>query len=227
MTLYNLSMCIVQLTHPFLLSSSLDPTLSPRPHSAEIQSDNVPSTDIRDRPSLVLQTPSKSFRHCSPRAMWGVLWDVKSISGIFKSSYGEKLFLHKCKLEWLKISSKQIWLDGNVFFCSRELKAYDCCMFTEVHERAGEPVLGSQRHIRGWLGGLGQTRHRTSITRRQIRIHLLTWCGYIIYFARKTWLRISLRSTIRWCCSGRFEANPEPTLYFLRLILIRTFYSAI
>ncbi len=37
----------------------------------------------------------------------------KSMSGIFESSYGEKLFLHIYKLEWFK--SKQIWVDGNVF----------------------------------------------------------------------------------------------------------------
>ncbi len=65
----------------------------------------------------VLQTPSKSFRHCSStRVMWGMLWEVKSIWGIFKSSYGEKLFLHICKLEWFK--SKQTWVDGNIFICS-------------------------------------------------------------------------------------------------------------
>jgi hypothetical protein len=35
----------------------------------------------RDRPSfLVLQTLSKSFRHCSlPRVMCGVFWEVKSM----------------------------------------------------------------------------------------------------------------------------------------------------
>ncbi len=48
---------------------------------------------------LPLQTPSKSFRHCSlPRVMRGVLWEVKSMSGTFKSSYGGKLFLHKCNI---------------------------------------------------------------------------------------------------------------------------------
>ncbi len=44
---------------------------------------------------LVLQTPGKSFRHCSlPRGMWGVLSQVNSMSGILKSSYVGKLFLH-------------------------------------------------------------------------------------------------------------------------------------
>ena len=38
------------------------------------------------------------------------------MSGIFKSSYGGKLFLHICKLEWFK--SKQIRVDGNVLICS-------------------------------------------------------------------------------------------------------------
>ncbi len=67
---------------------------------------------------LVLWTPSKSFRHCPlPRVIWGVLWEVKSMSGIFKSSYGGKLFLCLCKLKWFK--SKQIWVDGNVFICSQ------------------------------------------------------------------------------------------------------------
>ncbi len=46
--------------------------------------------------------PCKNFRHCSQG-----LWEVKSMSGIFMSSYGEKLFfLHICKLEILK--SQQI-----------------------------------------------------------------------------------------------------------------------
>ncbi len=56
---------------------------------------------------LVLQTPSKSFRHCSlSKVMRGVLWEVKSMTEIFKSSNGGKLFLHKCKLELF--TSKQI-----------------------------------------------------------------------------------------------------------------------
>ncbi len=58
---------------------------------------------------LVLQTTSKSFRHFSlPRVMWGVLWEVKRISGILRSSYGGKLFFHLCKLEYFK--SKKIWV---------------------------------------------------------------------------------------------------------------------
>ncbi len=72
----------------------------------------------RSPPFLVLQTPSKSFRHCLlPRLMWGLLWEVKSMSGIFKSSHGGKLILHISKLEWFK--SKQIWADRNVFICSQ------------------------------------------------------------------------------------------------------------
>jgi hypothetical protein len=35
----------------------------------------------------------------------------------FMSSYGGKLFLHICKLEWFK--SKQIWVDENVFIFSQ------------------------------------------------------------------------------------------------------------
>ncbi len=67
---------------------------------------------------LVLQTPSKSFRHCSlPRVMCGVFWEVKSMSWIFV--YGGKLFLHLYKLEWFK--SKQIRVDENLFICSQEL----------------------------------------------------------------------------------------------------------
>ncbi len=43
--------------------------------------------------SLVLQTPSKSFRHYSmPRVVWGMIWEVKSMPRICKSSYGGKLF---------------------------------------------------------------------------------------------------------------------------------------
>ncbi len=49
--------------------------------------------------------------------MWGVLWEVKSMSEIVNSSFGGKLFLHICKLEWFK--SKQVWVDGNVFICSQ------------------------------------------------------------------------------------------------------------
>ncbi len=47
--------------------------------------------------------------------MRGVLWEVKSMSEIVKSSYGGKLFLHICNREWFK--SKQILVDGNVFIC--------------------------------------------------------------------------------------------------------------
>ncbi len=66
----------------------------------------------------MLQTPSKGFRHWSlPKVMWGMSWEVKSMSGVVKSSYGGKLFLHICKLEWFK--SKNIWVDGNVFICSQ------------------------------------------------------------------------------------------------------------
>ncbi len=43
--------------------------------------------------------------------MWGVLCKVKSLSEIFKSSYGGKLFLHICKLEWFK--RKEVWVDGS------------------------------------------------------------------------------------------------------------------
>ncbi len=35
---------------------------------------------------------------------------------MFKSLYGGKLFVHICKLEWLK--SKHIWVNKNVFICS-------------------------------------------------------------------------------------------------------------
>jgi hypothetical protein len=47
-----------------------------------------------------------------------VFWEVKGMSWIFVSSYGGKLLLHICKLEWLK--SKQIRVDENVFICSEE-----------------------------------------------------------------------------------------------------------
>ncbi len=47
-----------------------------------------------------------------------MLWEVKSTSWIFMSSYGGKLVLYICKLEWFK--SKQIWVDENVFICSLE-----------------------------------------------------------------------------------------------------------
>ncbi len=68
---------------------------------------------------LVLQTPSKSFRHCSlPRVMWVVLWEVKSMTWIFMSSFGGNQFLHICKFEWFK--SKRIWIDENAFICSQE-----------------------------------------------------------------------------------------------------------
>ncbi len=40
------------------------------------------------------------------------------MSLIFVSSYGGKLFLHICKLEWFK--GKQIWVDENVFACSQQ-----------------------------------------------------------------------------------------------------------
>ncbi len=43
---------------------------------------------------LVLKTPSKSFRHCSlPRVMWGVLWEVKSMSGILRLHMEKSCFL--------------------------------------------------------------------------------------------------------------------------------------
>jgi hypothetical protein len=68
---------------------------------------------------LVLQTPSKSFMHSSlPRVMCGVVWEQKSMSWIFVSSYGGKVFLHIFKLEWFK--RKQIWVDEDVFICSQE-----------------------------------------------------------------------------------------------------------
>jgi hypothetical protein len=53
--------------------------------------------------NLTRGTPSKSFRHYSlPR----VFWELKSMSGIFKSPNGGKLFLNICKLE--RFESKKI-----------------------------------------------------------------------------------------------------------------------
>ncbi len=68
-------------------------------------------------PFLVLKTPSKSFGHCSlPRVMWWVLWEVKSMSGIFMSLYRGKLFLHICKLEYLEqgCGSGSAWIRINL-----------------------------------------------------------------------------------------------------------------
>ncbi len=74
---------------------------------------SLPREKERSPLFLLLQTPSKSFRLCSLlRVLWGVLWEVKSTSWIFMSSYGKKLFLHICKLDQFK--SKQIWVDENV-----------------------------------------------------------------------------------------------------------------
>jgi hypothetical protein len=43
--------------------------------------------------AFVLQAPSKSFRHCSlPRVMWGVLWEVKSMSGILSLQMEKSCF---------------------------------------------------------------------------------------------------------------------------------------
>ncbi len=48
------------------------------------------------------------------------MWEVKSMSLFFMSSYGRKLFLYLCKLEWLK--SKQIIIDEieNVCICLQD-----------------------------------------------------------------------------------------------------------
>ncbi len=46
-----------------------------------------------------------------------VLGSEKHVRNVFKFSYGEKLFLHICKLKWFK--GKQISADGNVFICSQ------------------------------------------------------------------------------------------------------------
>jgi hypothetical protein len=50
-------------------------------------------------------------------------------SGARETLIYEKNLMSKISCQTpLKIKSKQIWVDWNVFICSRELKAYDCCM---------------------------------------------------------------------------------------------------
>jgi hypothetical protein len=60
------------------------------------------------------------------------------MSGIFMSSFGGKLFLLICKLEWFK--SKQIGVDENVFICSQETyravnSDRDLATLFSVHEK--------------------------------------------------------------------------------------------
>ncbi len=69
----------------------------------------------------MLQTPSKSFRHCSlPRVMWGLFWKWKAWDELLCLHIEDNFFfICMCQLEWFK--SKQIWLDEDVFIYSQEL----------------------------------------------------------------------------------------------------------
>ncbi len=71
-----------------------------------------PLRDIeRSRLSLVLQTDSKSFRHCSlPRMVWGVMLEMQSMPRTCKSSYGGKVF---------QIFSISIYVNLNGFRANR------------------------------------------------------------------------------------------------------------
>jgi hypothetical protein len=69
--------------------------------------------DLKKSPLfLVLQTPSKCFKNCSlPRVLRGGLWEVKSMSEIFKSSYGGKFFLRICKFENGLRANRYEWMN--------------------------------------------------------------------------------------------------------------------
>ncbi len=61
--------------------------------SAQINAWYRGPTGLVQHIDIVLQTPSKSFRHYSlPMVVWGRMWEVKRMPRICKSSYGGKVF---------------------------------------------------------------------------------------------------------------------------------------
>ncbi len=75
------------------------------------------------------------------------------MSGFFKSSYGGKLFLHICKLAWLK--SKQIavqWMEMYVYFyIHKELKGGQTRDFLGklIHEKKLKLNISCQTPLKG------------------------------------------------------------------------------